>query len=62
VPGAVRRLVNDAGHVPPMKRPAEAQASIAETSARAGWGRAAQAGQDLAACCGLGGAITARSG
>jgi pyruvate dehydrogenase E2 component (dihydrolipoamide acetyltransferase) len=34
VPGAVRRLVDGAGHMPHMERPAEVQAAIEETIAR----------------------------
>lgn len=34
VPGAVRRLVNGAGHMPHMEHPAEVQAAIEETIAR----------------------------
>jgi len=36
VDGAVRRLIDDAGHMPHMERPAEVQAAIEETIARAG--------------------------
>ena len=36
VTGAVRHLVDDAGHMPQMERPAEVQAAIEETIARAG--------------------------
>ena len=35
VDGAVRRLIDDAGHMPHMERPAEVQAAIEETIARA---------------------------
>ena len=35
VPGAVFRLVDRAGHMPHMERPAEVQAAIEETIARA---------------------------
>jgi len=36
VTGAVSRLIDDAGHMPQMERPAEVQAAIEETIARAG--------------------------
>ena len=36
VSGAVRRLVDGAGHMPHMERPGEVQAAIEETIARAG--------------------------
>ena len=36
VTGAVRHLIDDAGHMPQMERPAEVQAAIEETIARAG--------------------------
>jgi pyruvate dehydrogenase E2 component (dihydrolipoamide acetyltransferase) len=36
VTGAVRRLIDGAGHMPQMERPAEVQAAIEETIARAG--------------------------
>jgi pyruvate dehydrogenase E2 component (dihydrolipoamide acetyltransferase) len=35
VPGAVRRVVDGAGHMPHMERPAEVLAAIEETIARA---------------------------
>jgi pyruvate dehydrogenase E2 component (dihydrolipoamide acetyltransferase) len=36
VPGAVRHVIDGAGHMPQMERPAEVQAAIEETIARAG--------------------------
>ena len=36
VAGAVRHLIDGAGHMPHMERPAEVQAAIEETIARAG--------------------------
>jgi pyruvate dehydrogenase E2 component (dihydrolipoamide acetyltransferase) len=36
VTGAARRLIDGAGHMPHMERPAEVQAAIEETIARAG--------------------------
>ena len=36
VTGAVRHLIDGAGHMPQMERPAEVQAAIEETIARAG--------------------------
>jgi len=36
VPGAVSHLLDGAGHMPHMERPAEVQAAIEETIARAG--------------------------
>ena len=37
VDGAVRHLIEGAGHMAHMERPAEVQAAIEETIARAGW-------------------------
>ena len=34
--GAARHLIDDAGHMPQMERPAEVQAAIEKTIARAG--------------------------
>jgi pyruvate dehydrogenase E2 component (dihydrolipoamide acetyltransferase) len=36
VPGAVRHVIDGSGHMPQMERPAEVQAAIEETIARAG--------------------------
>ena len=36
LPGAVRHVIDEAGHMPQMERPAEVQAAIEETIARAG--------------------------